>query len=286
MVVVHEKCVRYTSIIDIGEDSMSRFDKEFRNVFTAIDRAQNCVSCGKNGATIRCSNHPCKNCYHFMCAEILGWNFGKQGLTFRCLDNWDGACSSAIPSNADDMNNSVQHGLFSAGPCDRNLDAPRILSMGASRTPTKTDVVIVVDDSEDDSEVVQEADITDRTKETATLPANVPLALTSSSSKLEDNRRGIVMLGRLSRKTVHERWNIDLYATCAKGSASRVLTVASSASDPFDQLEEGDIIRAINGIIVGSPELDSLQKVFAFLSCEIEVMMEVRRVPRPGTQWS
>jgi PHD-like zinc-binding domain/PHD-zinc-finger like domain len=288
LVVVHEKCVRYTSIIDIGEDTMSRFDKEFRNVFTAIDRAQTCTSCGEAGATIRCSNHSCGLCYHFVCACNLGWNFDKQEPTFRCLEHREGVSSSVVTLSANDVNHNLQHSLFAAGAHDKNRDEPRSLGTDVSRPLAKARVsVVVVDSSDDDSDDLQDSDSKDETgtSEAVALPASIPLALPSMKNKLNGTRQGIVRLVRITRETVHDRWNVDLYATCSEGSAARVLTVASSVPDPYDQLEAGDIVTAFNGIRVGSPELDSLQKAFAFLSREIETMLEVRRYQRPATQW-
>lgn len=283
MLVVHEKCVRYTSIIDIG-DSLSRIDNDFRNVFNAIDRAQACALCEKAGATIHCSNHSCGLCYHFLCADNLGWNFDKLGPTFRCLDHRESPSSTLVTSNASNANHSLRHGLFSPGRPHEKLDTPRSHDTDPSG-PSKTTGVVIIDSSDDDSEDPQEIDDKEKTQDTSTLPADIPLALTSWNSKLDGNRRGIMRLGRISRETVHDRWNVDLYATCIEGSAERVLTVASSIADPFDQLEEGDVVKAINGTRVGSPELDSLQKVFAFLSQEIDAMLEVRRIQRPATQW-
>lgn len=274
-ILVHEKCVRYTTIIDIGEDPLSRLDKEFRHVFTAIDRAQNCASCGKKGATIRCSNNSCESCYHFLCAQNLSWNFDKQGATFCCLEHREDLSKSSAATTKQS---------FSVSAPDKKIDAPRSVGTDASR-PLPTADVIVIDSSDDESLGLQNADIKEAAKEASTLPATIPLAHICFNGKLDGNRRGNVRLVRISRKSVHDRWDVDFYATCEADSVTRVLTVASAGPDPFDQLEEGDTVRAINGINVGSPELDSLQKVFAFLSREIEVMMEVRRVPRPGTQW-
>jgi type II secretory pathway component PulC len=52
---------------------------------------------------------------------------------------------------------------------------------------------------------------------------------------------------------------------------------ACPSHDPFDGLQEGDIIRAINGAKVGSSDFDSLEKVLFQLGQEVDVMMEVDR---------
>jgi len=279
MVVVHEKCARYTSIVDIGEDSMSRFGKEFRNVFTAVDRAQTCTSCGKSGATIRCSDQSCGLRFHVLCAEKLDWNFDKAGPKFRCISHRE---RPSLRARADGHSNNSKtkpafhHTLFSAGASERTADRPSNYDVVGSLHPLETTDSESADSSEDD-----DAEETDQKTTKAASPtkvtSDIPLAFFRFSKKQDGIRRSTVRLVRLFRETVSHRWNVDFFASKSGGSSYRVLTVASSVPDPFDELLEGDVVLSINGVRIGSPALDSLSKVFAFLSREVEVMVEVQR---------
>lgn len=283
--MVHDKCIRYTSVVDVGEDKLSRIDNEFRNVFNAIDLAQACASCGLSGATIRCSSQTCGMCYHFLCAENQGWNFDKQGQKFQCSKHVQAVRSIATLENPDDVVNKTQPEVsVSIDATDVNIDTPRSLDADPSDLLTLS-AAVVVDSSDEDSGDSHGMEDNDGSE--APLPFDIPLAFnTSLSSKFDGSRRGVVRLVFISRETVHDQWNVDLFATCTEGSAERVLSVAGFVADLFDQLEEGDIVRAINGIRVGSPDLDTLPKVLKFLNQEVEAMLEVRRIRTLATQWS
>jgi len=105
------------------------------------------------------------------------------------------------------------------------------------------------------------------------LTIDIPLAPLEQTNRT-NGRRSIVRLGFISRETVHDRWNVDFFATQAADSSTRVLTIASTETDLLD---EGDMVRSVNGIQIGSSQLDTLQKLLTFLSQEIEVFLEVRR---------
>jgi PHD-like zinc-binding domain len=260
LATVHENCIRHTTIIDIGENDASRLQCDFLNVFSAIEQAQPCSLCGRNGATISCSTSSCGRCYHYVCAEKSAWKFDKQSSRFSCVDH---------RANSLDVKSVTR---------ETTSDTKLLESSDYGSRE-----VIMIDD--DDSELLQYDEDDSNGLEVSTLPADIPLAILSSISKLEGNRRGVVRLGRLCRESIHHPWNVNLYATCAEGSVARILKIATSIPDPFDQLEDGDVVQAINGQQVGSPELDSLQKVFAFLSQEVEAMIEVRRFRRAPGQW-
>lgn len=48
--------------------------------------------------------------------------------------------------------------------------------------------------------------------------------------------------------------------------------------DPFDEIHDGDMVVSINGVQVGSNELDSLEKVLSYLSQEVDALIEVRQM--------
>lgn len=252
LLVVHENCIAYTTIVDLGENNDSGIEKDYKNAFNVVDRAETCFSCGKPGATVCYTSPTCGMCYHVLCADSTGWKFDKHGSRFLCQNHRGGGSH------------------FSKGEAIINTDD---LAHRPSRCGSRG--LEAAESSENDSD-----DYITENEETIefSLPIAIPLAKCNS-------RRGILRLSRLVRETVRDRWNVDLYATGTARSASRKLKIASSAPDPHDQLEDGDVVQAINGIKIGSPDLDSLQKVFALLSQEVEAMLEVRR-DNPASQWS
>ena len=295
LAVVHENCIRYTSIIDVGEEKMSGIDKEFRNVFTAIERARThvCSSCGKPGASVQCSGPSCQQCVHVVCAEKSGWNFDKQESKFRCIGHRDGFSEPmARQTEAEGSDTGMHPPLLSAEASSStgNHSAAKKSGGDASngeRVSGKTSDEIHGDDDDDDDSDFPELTLSmlDESEEgeTAVLPSDIPLA--PRAVRRRDDSRWISRLVRVSRKSAQDLWNIDLYATCLEGSVSRVLTVARTVPDPVDQLEEGDIVRAINGKKVGSGELDSLSKVFSFLRGEVEVLLEIQRLRGQDNPW-
>lgn len=277
MVVVHENCARYTSIVDIGEDSMSRFGKEFRNVFTAVDRSQNCSSCGKSGATVRCSDQSCGSHFHVLCAENLDWNFDKLGPKFRCNLHRENSLPAQAESqlNDNEPKPAFHHALFSVGASERTTDKPSNYDVHTAIHPFEMTESESADTSDEDFE---KSDQKTKAVIAAEVSSDIPLALFWFNKKPDGMRQTTVRLVRLFRETVSHRWNVDFYASKSGGTTHhRVLTVASSVPDPFDELVEGDVVLSINGHRIGSPALGSLSKVFAFLGQEVEVMVEVQR---------
>lgn len=97
--------------------------------------------------------------------------------------------------------------------------------------------------------------------------------------------RSVLRLGRISRKSIRDRWNVEFYATCIDNSNDRILTVASTIPDPFDQFNEGDVVKSVNGIRIGSANLDTLQKFYVFINQQVEVLLEVRRIRDSSSPW-
>lgn len=57
-------------------------------------------------------------------------------------------------------------------------------------------------------------------------------------------------------------------------SGRAVLSIAAARPDPFDNFRKGCVVASINGMRIGSPQLDSLEKVLSQLTQGVEVMME------------
>ena len=82
--LVHDKCARYTNLMETLEDSKSTNEFDFRNIFEALALSKICVVCSEGGATIQCTEGSCDCHFHFTCAEETEWNFENRGMAFKC----------------------------------------------------------------------------------------------------------------------------------------------------------------------------------------------------------
>jgi len=78
-ILVHEKCLRYSNVVDDG--TWSENSENYFNVFKTFDNSDVCEKCGKNIATIKCSR--CQTHVHFTCALESGWKFEDDSV-FLC----------------------------------------------------------------------------------------------------------------------------------------------------------------------------------------------------------
>ena len=116
---------------------------------------------------------------------------------------------------------------------------------------------------------------------------SIPIPLTSNFRSFKaGGGRSVLRLGRISRNSIRDRWNVEFYATCIDNSNDRILTVASTIPDPFDQFNEGDVVKSVNGIRIGSANLDTLQKFYVFINQQVEVLLEVRRILDSSSPWN
>jgi hypothetical protein len=261
MAVIHEMCAKYTSIVDLGEVSMSGVDFEFRNMFDAVESAEDCTLCRKPGATIGCAESSCGTCYHFICATESGWNFEKRGSKFRCAEH-RGSSSRAVgstPVRADATDAPFQHALFSLGAFGANPDEPGNLSMGDQLRPSGDETDETSLESSAESEVGLKSEGQDLSK----------LRVESSRSLAE------TYLVRIRRESVLERWNVDLCARPVEGGNKGVLSVTHTTADPLNTIKDGDIVVSINGDRIGSLELGSLKKVVDRFGQEVDVVLEL-----------
>ena len=277
LIIVHEKCLRNTSIMDVGEEKMSHLDKEFRNVFAVVDRSRTneCPACMKMCASVLCADAACVQCFHVPCAEATGWKFDKQGTKFRCAAHRNESMQTSYLSN-DGQNKSVASAI------------PEVKVEVACLEKNDNEangVIALLDGVDDDASEVLELTISSvdqPNEEIAWIPSEIPRALRTARRR---GSRWVPMLVRLARKSVQDRWSLELFATCLEGSQARILTVAATVYCPVDPLEEGDIVRAINGVKVGSTELSTLGKVFAFLRREVELVLEIHRQRKQDNPW-
>jgi hypothetical protein len=204
-----------------------------------------------------CSFPSCSDGYHFPCACKLGWNYEESGNKFFCPTH-----------NA---------GQYSGIQVNANEGAIDSQSFHDASVRNDTSNVIAIDSSDDDELDPQPSPKAPSVKKD-TISLSISIPLTSNVKGFTSNgTRSILRLGRISRESIRDRWNVEFYATCLDNSNDRVLTVASTIPDPFDQFEEGDVVKSVNGLRVGSKHLDTLQKFYVFINQQVEVLLEVHR---------
>lgn len=188
-----------------------------------------------------------------------------------------------------------QHTLFSAAATDRKKDVPGNLDIeNSGLLPKESDEIVVNSSSDDDySSEAEEEEINKAIGLEEQNRAGAPTVLSPNdlperkvnvdyilTSEYKTNQRVEARLARLFRSTVSDPWNVEFYITRLLGGNTKkaVLSVAMARPDPYDELQDGDVVTAINGFTVGCPELDTLEKVLSRLSQEVDAMVEVVRV--------
>jgi hypothetical protein len=238
-----------------------------------------CVDCHQIGATIVCSIEFCDLSYHFPCASNLGWNFDESESAFTCPKHKASSSDGVTRSTDDETQSFRADGLLGNLGSLTQVEVHHRLE--ASVNPPSQDVA-VVETSEDELDGLPLPDYPLPSRDPKALTIDIPLAPVDKKYRA-NGRRYVARLGRIARETVHDRWNVDFFAT-HEDSSARILTIASTVPD---LLEVGDIVRSVNGIRIGSSELDTLQKFLTFLSQEVEVFLEVRRFcTNPYSVWS
>ena len=259
----HANCAEYSP--DIGV-----FEGKWSGVFDTVDRSRysECTACQVFGASVLCSAPSCSNCYHLPCAIKLGWDYEENGNKFFCVKH-----NVAL--------SSVSEVLDSKAP-EKGVDSQIIHGMHNKNTEGN---IVAIDSSDDELERQASPDCSSAKKDLITFSIAIPLTFNDKSYK-SSGGRSIVRLGRIARDSIRERWNVEFYATCIDNSHDRILTIASTIPDPFDQFEEGDVVKSINGMRIGSANLDTLQKFYLFINQQVEVLLEVRRVLGSSSCWN
>jgi Flavin containing amine oxidoreductase/PHD-like zinc-binding domain len=263
-VLVHEKCARYTTIVDTKEDTESRMGIEFANIFEAIDKAGTCVKCQGHGATIGCAS--CDRLYHFPCATDIGWKAEKRGSKFLCESH----VKNRHKNGASNQNGgSFQHALFSGmsamgGAAKSSLPSNEFgtnsLAMAAA-----PDEIYISDNSSDSGESVQSNNpfFTRSNKDMKLKPLNHAGGETAETKKV-----------KVTRKSVKAPWNINLAAK--KEPDGYVLKVGNrKGKQTNSKLEEGQLIKSIDGLEVGTESLDTFKEVLTLMEKKIEILIEV-----------
>jgi hypothetical protein len=271
-VCVHEKCAKYTTIVDTKVVEENRMENEHRNIFLALDRSKICIKCTNRGATVGCTDQSCDQCFHVQCAINSGWIFEKRGRNFRCETHRNREPTkkaAALESAKSTASNSgiFQHNLlaqFGATPNAPRVEVPSNLDMGGTvlHSPSKAE-------GEDVEEISDSEDSFNGEDGSGIEVMDVPLSPEVAGAK---------MLVRVERPAREKLWNVSLKVARLDGSKNSVLMVASCSTGE-DSLQEGDTLVSINGTKVGSEELKNLRLILFRLKQEVDLMVEVVRGP-------
>lgn len=291
LALVHDRCIRYTTVVDTSQTTASRFDHDYRNVFEAVSRSVICTKCDKAGATIQCSSSTCSSCFHFTCAENTGWNFEKRGSHFRCnlhrtSTNETKTVANGEPAPADAKPNGIfQHALFSLQSKDLPVDVPGNLDIGGFSKPASAELrPPEADDasfasSAVDSEPDFEEMIGGEQDNGIVVPSVKSIPLEPQLTHRFDKTGGYeALLVGLHRQSVLDRWGVEFFVTPIAKSEEFLLSVATGKFDILDELRSGDIVTSINGIPIGSSELRTPRKVLNRLKQEVDAMLGITRL--------
>jgi monoamine oxidase len=238
-VCVHNNCAEASSEVEI-------FEGKWENVVKAVNRGLwiECTFCEQAGATIDCQFPECTQSFHYACAAKTGWNFEELGKEFYCGDHRN----EVNLQNSE--NNTLQHHLF---------------------TPLQSETMHM--DKDEESTEVHDGKVLTEETENIKQSSVRSLRLTRND---ETSDRSSTRLVRITRASLKSLWNLELKVDRLADSDKHVLSVARPKSgQPYDDLVEGDVIRMINGLYVGSSELDTMEMVLSTLRQAIDVFMQV-----------
>jgi Flavin containing amine oxidoreductase/PHD-like zinc-binding domain len=266
-VLVHEKCARFTTVVDTKEDTESRMGIEFHNIFDAIEKATTCAKCSRHGATVGC--HSCHLCYHYPCALETAWNGGKKGRKFYCEYH-----QKHRPKNGVSNKSGIfQHALFSL-PSSEGADttsAPSNSDIGSAallKSDSREEFFISDDSSDSDGSsfchVIDNADVP--------LMATSELSAVELSEKLAEEKNV-----RVTRHSETALWSFSLVAKKIAGHGKDyVLAVGNKTSHAMKGLEGGQVILSINEVEVGTSSLRTFKDVLSYLGTQVDLHLIVK----------
>lgn len=289
LMVVHDRCARYTTIMETLEDHTTLSDTDFKNVFEVMKRAKACKSCGKDGATIVCSDTTCDSHFHFTCAEDdQGWNFAKKGIHFKCqVHRKEKKLKDSLSQNSDKAPAAVaapppafpaglfQHNLFFSG-------AERVNNGMNGNTPTKVKPDIAVNDKVWERTTTRESprkkpavleDTEDSSDDDDQDTENLLLVPLSCGS-LEEMNQHIVTV---TRPSMEEPWSFEFFIAPDYKSDTSSLQVQLSEESRPEGIAEDDavVLHYLNQTRVGSEDLLNMQNIMAILRGTTTVTLTV-----------
>jgi len=239
----HLKCAKFCNVVDLGEDTSSRVEHDFRNIFTALDRAQTCKFCGAGGAAVVCSFPGCSTHTHVPCMEKHFSCVYEKSTDFRCPYH-----SGQQP------------------PIERNNTTDNHVSVD-----TDSDV-----DKEGASGMKHE-------DESRVLDLDTDVYVLHSSEPVYSHEVLLTRIKRLSTASkwnVDLGVSCLLRDGATQNSETRLkayLSLSMQRSASFDDVKDGDIVKSINGWEIGSNGFDTLSKVLNRINQEVEVVLEIYR---------
>eukprot|EP00934_Nitzschia_sp_Nitz4_P002593 Nitzschia sp. Nitz4//scaffold30_size153850//55898//60258//NITZ4_002771-RA/size153850-augustus-gene-0.70-mRNA-1//-1//CDS//3329547241//2583//frame0 len=288
--VVHEKCIKYTTICDTSEIEDSRMGKEFKNVLRAIDHSRNCSLCSDPGASVVCTDTNCSATFHYECAVESGWNFSKKGKLFRCKEHRVHKADRNAADNSNKEKNSVSeekstpalsHNLlaqFGAKPAGTEefkkvSSNPGNLDMGGTVAPQDSAVTAFVGDAEGDSDSEDsEVDLDFSNLETI---LDLSLSLPESVSGEETDLK-------LTRASTKEPWKFSFKVTELKGAYILLASITNNESDSNSGNEDeskDSFVLSLNGNQVGSEDLTTLRDILS--NCMQDATeVEMKTIPK------
>ena len=286
-VLVHENCIKYTSICDTAEIEESRMGHEYKNIFFAIDNARNCAGCSAAGATIKCVKPGCEKVFHLPCAEKSNWNFDKRGKKFRCMDHrkkhsdtvekivsneQSGRSATAKPSS--EAASFFNHDLlvqFGAVPATNQARAsvPGNLDMGGVDFISKVESKVPAQESDESLDDSDES-LADFQQSEVEETMNLPLA-TAEPQESKQTRK-------MKRSSSSEPWGLS-FAVVSRGN-QKILTVVSSTDGGNHSADCGmEVVVSINGKPVGEGPMSTLRSITTgCLKDSLELDLEVVRI--------
>lgn len=239
--LAHNCCAEFSPEVEVSEG-------RWKHVIQAVNRsvAIDCEGCGLSGASIGCNEDECSKSYHFKCAEKTGWGFPEHGKEFFCdshRDHLDLAPVDRENLDVENDNGDIQHSLFNLSGDSGGNDAT----------------------SEIDFEEHAAVSDTDNYRSLG------PLEAFDALGNFHETH-----LVRLNRSSLNDPWNLEFVADPMPESDKYILIVsAADFDDPFIEISDGVAVKSINGMTIGSSELDSMEKVIARLAQEVDIMLEI-----------
>lgn len=277
-VLVHEKCARFTTVVDTKEDNESRMGIEFGNIFEAIEKAGTCAKCGQHGSTIECAM--CDLSYHYLCALETGWKSGKRGAKFLCESHQRNKhkSGSAVASDGSKIREGAPGGIFShalfagaSGVGASKSSTPSNSEIGGTelkKQPSYEEIYISDDSSESDE---------------STQSNDGVFKKSSKDLKLTSTPQVIAGLGEstqavLARQGMKASWGIGFVAKKDAASEHYFLTVKKSV-ESHGELIDGQIVKSFEGVDVGTSFLGTFKEILVFLEKHTQVKVEVFKPP-------
>lgn len=282
LMAVHDRCARFTTIMETLDDQTAMSDTDFKNLFEVLKRSKLCKSCGKPGATIVCSDTMCDDHYHFACAEDdAGWNFLKKGARFKCKAHRAGA-KPAEPNMNDQEGDkplaTVAPPGFPAGLFQHNLffsGAERVTNGGANGHAAKTDVAV--------NDKKWERSTTMRMSEEMSKESAKPAALEDTDESSEGDEEddvanpltlplschpdafGTKRVLQLTRLTVEDPWGFDFLVAPNYQQQTNMLLIELTGAKRPGGVEDKDalVVLGVGGRQVGSDGLTTVQEIMA-----------------------